>query len=166
MKRIIFLLMALVVAAGVCFASDDQAPEGQKKSREKMWKELQEFKLKYLAQEMELEEGQKQKFFDLYNQMTEEKSKLFRETMALERKVRKNPEATEEDYAEVSKAMTAAKEKEAEIDKKYDEKFSKFLTSKQIYKMKLAEDKFRQKMERMRKKDQRHKSDRREKKKN
>ena len=46
--------------------------------------------------------------------------------------------------------MTEAKEKDAEIEKKYDAIFSEFLTSKQVYKMKDAEEKFRNKMHEMR----------------
>lgn len=148
MKKIILLLLACVLVSGSCFAQDNK-----KKSRQEMWKELQEFKLKFLAQEMELDESQTQKFFDLYNQMSEEKGKIFKETISLERKLRKNPEATDADYEAVSKAITTAKEKDAAIEKKYDQQFSKFLSPKQIYKMKGAEEKFRQQMQKMRKND-------------
>ena len=42
--------------------------------------------------------------------------------------------------------MNQAKEKGAEIEKNYNEKFGKFLTAKQLYKMKEAEDAFNQRM--------------------
>ncbi len=46
--------------------------------------------------------------------------------------------------------MTDAKAKDAEISKRYDEKFSRLLTAKQVYKMKDAEEGFRRKMHEMR----------------
>ena len=99
---------------------------------------------------MELKEDQQKKFFDLYNQMTDEKVKVFKETKALEKKLADSANASEAEYDAVSKAITAAKEKDAEIEKRYDEKFKQFLTSKQLFKMKGAEEKFRQKMHEMR----------------
>lgn len=123
----------------------------QKKGADKeaMRREVQEFKLKFLAQEMELKEDQQKKFFELYNQMDAEKVKVFKETRALEKKLNAAANASDAEYEAVSKAITEAKEKDAAIDKKYDEKFATFLTSKQIFKMKSAEEKFRAKMREM-----------------
>lgn len=127
----------------------------QEKSKDPktMRKEILEFKMKFLAQEMDLREDQQKRFFDLYTQMSNEKAKLFRETRQLEKKIDNN--ASEAEYEAVSRAITAAKEKDAEIDRRYDAKFSEFLTSKQLFKMKSAEKKFRQKMHEMRHKKKR-----------
>ena len=99
---------------------------------------------------MDLKEDQQKKFFDLYNQMCDEKIKVFRETRQLENRLAKTSDASESEYEAVTKAITAAKEKDAEIEKRYDEKFAQFLTPKQIFKMKEAEGKFRDKMREMR----------------
>ena len=48
--------------------------------------------------------------------------------------------------------MNRAKAEDAAIEKSYDEKFSQFLSQKQIYKMKTAENEFRKKMQEMRNK--------------
>jgi len=109
-----------------------------------------EFKLKFLAQEMELKGDQKEKFVATYTSMMDEKKKIFLEIKALEKKINENENATEEEYETVSEAISNAKIRIAEIESKYDEKFSKFLSSKQIFKMKSAEDKFRDKMNQMR----------------
>lgn len=82
--------------------------------------------------------------------MSDERMQVFEQTRRLERKVKKDPQATDEDYAAVSRAITEAKEKDAAIEKKYDAKFSTFMSSKQLFKMKAAEEKFRQKMNEMR----------------
>ena len=69
---------------------------------------------------------------------------------SLKKKLKKNPDATEEDYQKVTDSMNKAKAEAASIEKEYDEKFAEFLSQKQIFKMKSAENEFRQKMEEMR----------------
>lgn len=145
MKKYIILLIASIFAI---LPADAQQRKG--KDHDTMFKEVQDFKLKFLAQEMELREDQQKKFFELYNQMSDEKGKLFRETKNLEKKLTDSKDASDSEYEAVSKAITAAKEKDAEIEKKYDEKFSQFLSAKQVFKMKEAEGKFRDKMREMR----------------
>jgi len=144
MRKITLLMLMILAALTPALAQHIG------KSHKAMRREVHEFKLKFLAQEMELKEDQQKKFFDLYNQMTDEKLKVYKETKALEKKIADSANASDAEYDEVSKAITAAKEKDADIDKRYDEKFRQFLSSKQIFKMKAAEEKFRQKMHEMR----------------
>lgn len=153
MKRI-FLLLTIALTF---FAGMRAEEEPAKKTREEMFKEFMDFKMKFIAQEIDLEEGQQKRFMELYTEMSEEKGKLFEQIRKQQRKVRKDPQATDADYATLSRMMNEAKEKDAEIDKKYDEKFASFLSSKQIYKMKNAEEKFRKKMQEMRHKHKRKK---------
>lgn len=143
MRKFTFFLLAALIACVPMYA--------QKKDKggdRKM--ELQEYRMKVLAQEMELKEDQQKKFFELYGQMTEEKIKLFKEKRALEKKLEDSEDISDAEYKKVSEAITLSKEKMAQIERKYDEKFSQFLTQKQIYKMKVAEEKFRQKMNEVR----------------
>lgn len=143
MRKICFFLLVTLLAAIPANA------QKQQKDRENMRKEITEFKMKFIAQEIELKDDQQKQFFDLYAQMTAERMKLLKEKKALEKKLEK-ANATDEEYEEVVAALSVAKDKEAEIEKKYDEKFSKFLSSKQIFKMKAAEGKFNDKMHEMR----------------
>lgn len=144
MKKIILLLTLLTAVLVPVFA------QNRGKDRESMRREVQEYKLKFLAQEMDLKEDQQKRFFDLYKQMTAEKVRVFKETKALEKRLSNSEDASDAEYETVSRAITEAKEKDAEIDSKYDKLFSQFLTSKQIFKMKAAEEKFRDKMHEMR----------------
>lgn len=144
MKRLFAILLGMLLIFAAPMAAQ------QKKGRAEMWKEMQEFKIKFLSQEMELKDNQIKQFSDVYMKMSEEKGALFRETRKLERKLKSNKEATDEDYAAMSKQLTEVKERDAAIDKKYDALFADFLTSKQIFKMKAAEEKFREKMHQMR----------------
>lgn len=144
MKKITILFLIMIASIMPALA------QNKCRDREAMRRELHEFKLKFLAQEMDLKEDQQKRFFDLYNQMSEEKIKVFKETRRLEKKLAGSDEASEAEYEAVSKAITAAKEKDAEIEKRYDAKFAQFLTPKQIFKLKSAEEKFRDKMHEMR----------------
>lgn len=136
MKRFALLLMMIIALSSVSFA--------QKKNNEGKNVEYKEYRMKVLAQEMDLKEDQRKKFFELYEQMWAEKIKLFKDTKALEKKLKDSSEVTDEEYKKASDAITNAKEKIAEIEKRYDEKFSQFLSQKQIYKMKSVEDKLNQ----------------------
>ena len=148
MRRIVKIVLLVLLVFGYGVSAFSQERGG--KSREEMRKEIEEFKIKFLAQEIELKDDQKAEFVDLYSKMSAERMKAFSKAMQLERKLRKSKDATEEEYAAASKAMNEARDKEAEITKKYSEKFSTFLTNKQLYKLKTAEEKFRRKMEEMR----------------
>lgn len=148
MKKYILLLLVCIFALPLTALADGN--KGGNKDPKQMWKELQEFKLKFLAQEMDLDDNLKEPFFNLYNQMSEEKWKVFRKIREQEKALKKKENPTDEDYVALNKAMTSAKEQDAAIDKKYDEKFAKILSAKQIVKMKNAEEKFRRQMEKMR----------------
>ncbi|MBO4965618.1 MAG: hypothetical protein J6C81_05065 [Muribaculaceae bacterium] len=147
MKKILAILIAIV-----CFSLSAIAAEGEKGNRAEMRKELHEFKMKYLAQEMQLREDQQKRFFELYTAMCDEKHKVFSEARNSEKRLRQAKNATDADYAKASKVMSDAKIKEGEIERRYQEKFAQFLSQKQIFKMKEAEEKFRREMQKMRNK--------------
>jgi len=119
-------------------------------NRQQMMKELWDFKLKFLAQEMELQDDQQDRFFQLYTEMSKKRRDCMREAWRLEKKLKKSEQATESDYEAAADAMNKAKTEDAAIEKNYDEKFAQFLSQKQIYKMKAAENEFRKKMQEMR----------------
>lgn len=143
-KTLALVVLVLLAAVSV------QAQKRDGKGHEQMMKEIREFKLKYLAQEMSLAPDQQAQFVDLYTEMSDKRDAVMQKAWRLERKVRKNKDATEQEYREAADAMRDARIQDSKIEKEYDEKFSKFLTSKQMFKMKSAENEFRRKMEEMR----------------
>lgn len=149
MKRLIIIIL-LPAFLFLLPLQNANAQQDSAKSREEMRKELDEFKMKFIAQEIDLKDNQKEQFVELYSKMNAEKRKVFSNAMKLERKLRHSKDATESEYAAASKAMAEAKVKDQEIERRFDEKFSAFLSSKQIFQMKIAEEKFRRKMESMR----------------
>ena len=145
MKKV-YLIILFIIACIIPLSAHDK-PD---KDRAKMMKEVQEFKMKYLAQEMDLKGEQQKKFFELYSEMNEKRAACYKTVRKIEKKIKDKDDATEEDYQEATEAMRKANEESAEIEKAYDEKFSEFLSQKQLYKMKEAEQEFRKKMEEMR----------------
>lgn len=157
-KRIFLIIMLCL--CGMVAVSAQGPGKHHGKDRQQMWKELQEFKIKFLAQEIDLKDDQKERFAELYNEMTQKRMDCFKETRSLEKKIKDlKDNASDEDYKAVSEAMDKARTQDAEIERQYDEKFSEFLTSKQLYKLKQAEGKFRDKMAEMRGKKGKHKKD-------
>lgn len=142
MKRIALLLFALI-SLSTAFAQGRGA-------HDKMWREVVEFKVKYLAQEIDLQEADQQKFADLYTKMEVARHKVFSEAREAKRCLKKEKNASEKDYAEAAECLAECKVKDAKIAQEYDKKFATFLSQKQIYKMHEAEKAFKQKMREMR----------------
>lgn len=145
MKKI-YLLVLLISASLNCAFAQDENPT----KREKMFREVQEFKMKYLAQEMDLSDSQKKQFFELYEAMSKKKQECYQEAVKMDRALKHDKEATEAEYQNVTEAFNKANLESAEIDKEYNEKFAEFLTPKQIYRMKEAESEFKAKLDEMR----------------
>lgn len=145
MKKYLLLLLAFFLFVPSMIADD-------MKDRKKMSEEIQKFKIDYLAKEMGLSEAEKVKFEPIYNEYDEARRKAGAEAWRFERKLKKEKNASEEDYKKLSELQQATREKINDIDKEYNKKFESFLTSKQIYQMHQGEDKFFSKMKEMRKK--------------
>ena len=146
MRKLGFLILMIIVALPPLYAGDDDSAK-----KEKMFKEMREFKMKYLAKEIDLSDAQKQKFFELYDEMSNQRDACYREVRKMEKKLKKDgKDATEEDYQNVTAALNKANAAAAEIEKTYNDKFAEFLSPKQIYKLKEAEKTFREKLEEMR----------------
>ena len=115
-----------------------------------MFQEVLEFKMKYLAQEMDLSEAQKKKFYEVYSEMSQSRRECYGEAVKLDKEVKHKKDASEADYQKATEALNQANARWAEQEKIYNEKFSEFLSSKQIYKMKEGENTFRAKLDEMR----------------
>lgn len=145
MKKLYLILFLLISCVGMAWAHDDDSSK-----RDKMFREVQQFKMKYLAQEMELTEAQKEKFFPLYEEMSASRQKCFERAVTLDRKLKHSKDASEEEYQNVTNAFNTANTQWAEEERQFNQRFSEFLSSKQMYKMKEAEQNFKAKLEEMR----------------
>lgn len=142
-KRILYILFVGLLL-GIMPAMS-QKPRGNH-GGERWRKEMREFKLKFLAQEMELQEDQQKQFFTLYTQMTDDKDAIMRTTRQTLERVEKMDSPSDADYRAASEALMKAREQELAVDKKFEEKFRVFLSPKQLFKMKEAERKFRDRL--------------------
>ncbi len=149
MKKITLLLLTLILSCSAALAD--------KKDRAKMREDIQKFKVDYIAQEINLSEKEKAEFAPLYNEYDAEIRKSGQEAFKFERELKKKKDATDDDYRKLAELQKKSREDFNKISKKYDEKFEKILSAKQIYQMHKAEEKFFEKMKEMRKK---HKGDR------
>lgn len=148
MKKYLILILAITLSLST-FAQNEK---GGKKDKEEWRKELQDFKLKYFAQEMELDESQQSKFFDLYIKMENEKRTTFSNGKSKSRKIRKsNTKVSDAEYESAVDAMLNAKILEAQIEKRYYEQFKGVLTPKQLFILQQSEHKFNKKLMEMRK---------------
>lgn len=128
----LFALMLPVISAA--------APQNDE--RKQFFKEIREFKHKFLARELGLSKEQEQKFFPIYDQMEDETDKLQEETRDMENKVREAENPTDLEYEKATDALFELKMKEGEIEKSYLEKFRTVLTDKQLFNLKNAERNF------------------------
>lgn len=152
-KRITFrrtvLLLLLTIIAGVGVAQAQT--KNRKRGGDSNWfKEMTEFKLKFLAQELELTEDQQKKFFPIYTEMMNAKHNVMCKARQAENRLKGIANPTDEDYRIASEAMDEAHREDEAIEKRYEAKFRTILSPKQMYKLKQAERKFHERLREMR----------------
>lgn len=145
MKRLSFALILILL--GLSFTMAQEMPDKEKV--DSRMRELRDYKINYLSKEMELTEAQKKKFVEVYQEMWEARKKCFKEVNHIQKKLKKDKNVPEEEYQKMTEARNKANADWSEIEKQYNEKFSAFLSQKQIYQMQEAETKFRAKIDEM-----------------
>ena len=144
MKKYLLFMLLAIFALPAAFAQD--------KDKAKMKEELQQFKIDFLAKEMNLTDKEKAEFTPIYKEYDEQRRQGGAEAWKFDRELKKKKDASEADYKKLSELQQKAREKDNEIVKKYDSRFEAFLSAKQIYQMHQGEEKFFEKMKEMHKK--------------
>lgn len=150
MKRNIVILLAVMMLSLPCVA---QRKDSMKGNRAEWKKELQDFKYKYLAQEVELTEEQQEKFFELYVKMESELKTVDSDCKAAQKAVKAEGEHSDAEYEKALNALLNKRVMKGQIEKRYYDQFKTFLSVKQLYKLKTAEQKFNKKLMELRKKE-------------
>lgn len=143
MKSKLFLLLlfaALIAIPSFAQKKADRDHEAKKK-------EFMEFKLNFLAEELELRDDQRKQFNEVYMQMETERRAIFKRIKTAEKSIKDNKEASEADYEKANSEISAAKADMVKVEDKYNDKFATFLTKKQLFKLKEAENKFTEKIQ-------------------
>lgn len=119
------------------FAQNKHHREGD---HDRMIQEYREYKMKVIAQELDLKGETRNKFFETYQQMCNERGPLMHKIGEARRKIRHQKNLSEEEYEKINRQLTECRDEGAKIEKKYDEKFATFLSQKQLYEMKSIEE--------------------------
>lgn len=138
MKVKILLILFTLIFSTSAFA--------QKQHDENKRKEMMEIKLKFLAEEIGLKDDQKKLFDELYTRMESERREVFKKMKAAQKLIKDNKKASEADYEKANNDINNGKKQMAQIEAKYEAQFAKFLTKKQLFKLKEAETKFMETM--------------------
>ncbi len=120
------------------------------KSHAEMRRELREYKLKFLSQEMELDDATKAKFAEVFEDNFEAQCKLFREQHKAKKELDAKAKPSDADYEAYQKVQSSVKQREQALDSQYRAKLEKILNPKQMYKLQQGEEKFREKMQELR----------------
>ena len=114
-----------------------QRKDSVKGNRAEWKKELQDFKYKYLAQEVELTEEQQEKFFELYVKMESELKTVDSDCKAAQKAVKAEGEHSDAEYEKALNALLNKRVMKGQIEKRYYDQFKTFLSVKQLYKLTL-----------------------------
>ncbi|MBP3298545.1 MAG: hypothetical protein J6L73_02555 [Muribaculaceae bacterium] len=144
MNRILLILFFCLTAVAGAFA------QPQPDTAEKR-KELQEFKVKYFIQEIDLPADKQPEFTRLYNQYDQSREALFAEMGSRFKAMRAKDEPTDADYLVTAEAMAGFKSREGELEKNFFQQLKTLLTPKQLFQLKKAEHKFQRKVMEMQK---------------
>ena len=137
------LLIALLFAAvpTVALAQDDAT---DKPDRDRIMSELKPYKHDFLTKDLKLDKEQAQKFLPIYDEMDEQLMKINDETRSLERNVMDNKDASDTEIEAAARAVFQQKQREAEVELAYYDKFKEILTPRQLLRLKGAERRFNQ----------------------
>ncbi|MBX7094234.1 MAG: hypothetical protein K1X56_05895 [Flavobacteriales bacterium] len=131
-KQIVMLLMGI----GMISTAMAQEPENKKEKMEAA-------KIAFITKELELTTEEAQKFWPVYNQR-EAESDAVRKEMRAKMKGKKIEEMSDAEVEKSMDEMLALKQKELDIEKKYNTEFKKVLPVKKVAKLHMAERKFKE----------------------
>ena len=148
MRRIFTLIIGMLMFIPVFAQNKHERTE----DHSRMIQEYREYKMKLIAQELDLKGETRNKFFETYQQMCNERGPVMHKLGEARRKIKYQKNLSEEEYEQINRQMTECRDEAANIEKKYFEKFGTFLTQKQIYEMKTVEDRIHTKAKELKKK--------------
>lgn len=139
-------LLTIVLVAGASSAAAQQQPENL--DVEKVLAEIRPYKHDFFIKKLKLTKEQASEYLPLYDQMEDELMSINQEIRELERTVLENPSATDEEIEAAARATFEQKQREAQTEMAYFEKFSNILTPRQLLKIKSVEKQFTQRLAR------------------
>ena len=144
LKHIKHLLLSLILLLTAVPAVNAQDGNNSNKPDRKEWfRQMRQFKHKFLIKELSLTQQQQNEFFPVYDSMQDEIEKLQRTTMQACRKVSRAKKAVSDaEYLHAARQATEQKAREGAIEELYFDKFTQILTPEQMFRLHSAERKF------------------------
>ncbi len=146
MNRLLFHRVVLLASIITTLSFPIYAENDAVNNHKKWFSEVREYKQEFLTKEMNLTKEQQQAFFPLYKEMEQEVFKINMEAREMEKKVSCDASASDLEYEKAAQAMQEVKGNEAKVEAIYFDKFSKILSSKQLFQLKRAENRFTRSM--------------------
>lgn len=143
LRKALFILTILLAAAQGLSA---QEPGFDGPERSRILNQMREYRQQFISKELNLDKDQRREFFELYDEMDERVQQINRETRDLERTVSEKDDATDTEIDAAATAVYLQKQREAEIEQEYLERFRKILTPRQLLNLRSAERKFTQQL--------------------
>lgn len=134
---IAFLIAAILMPLSV-------AAQSSAAQRARWMEQIRKTKFEFFTKEVNLSKDQQSQLFPLYEEMEKSIYKVNNEAEALLKKTAANANATDTEYEAAANAAAKSTLRQGEIELEYFNKFSKFLSKKQLFLLKQAEDKFTQ----------------------
>lgn len=118
------------------------AQDGDQQTRSRWMVEIRKYKFELFTKELNLNKEQQTLFFPLYEEMEQAVYKINKESDELMKKTAAATDISDTEYEAAALAIAKSKQKEGEIELEYFNRFEKILTKKQLFQLKLAEEKF------------------------
>lgn len=148
MMKILRYIFLAFLFLGVLPAAAEKNPPAP--PTDEMVKELQDFKIKYLIQEMDLPADKQADFTRIYTQYCQSNSALFKDMFSRFTAMKAKKQPTDADYLALAERMASFKSREGQLENNCFQQLKTLLTPSQLFKLKKAESKFDHKVREMR----------------
>lgn len=135
------IMLTLLLASAVNNVSAQKRQGGSQADRQKWEAEMTQYKHDRLTKELGLNDEQSTRFFALYDAMDRERRAVFFNDSRMRKEMKRKPNPTDKDYIEATNVSLSVGASVNRIETKYYKEIGKILTPKQVYQLRLAEQK-------------------------
>ena len=135
------IMLTLLLASAVTNVSAQKRQGGSQADRQKWEAEMTQYKHDRLTKELGLNDEQSTRFFALYDAMDRERRAVFFNDSRMRKEMKRKPNPTDKDYIEATNVSLSVGASVNRIETKYYKEIGKILTPKQVYQLRLAEQK-------------------------
>lgn len=145
MRRLLLIFSIILLSiSGTNLQAQDKKGD---KPRHEMRREMQEYKMKFLAKEMGISGEKQAKFFEAYIAFAKTQDALFEEMRKARNTLERKSNPADADYESFRKTQNSVKDRETAADAEYRKALDKILTPRETFLLQEGENKFREKMQ-------------------